>query len=224
MMIGLEASNALPPLFSLSTKEKTPTYTHFGNRGQGPEEFIWPHSIQYIDENTFGVYDGMLKVYREITVLRNGSLVRIVGQSTISSRLFSVIKTAYNQYVGLSEGENLMVLMDSTGREIASFFEYPFQNENEHAIKNHMRAMAYQGYIVANPQKTKFVYAASVGEIIHFYGIQKDKISLIDKIEEIYPSYKPIENELFRGSMRDWTNMVGSLSCGNRPVYIRAVL
>jgi hypothetical protein len=220
-MAGIEESGSLPPFFFLSEKEHAHTYTHFGRRGQGPDEFIRPYPIQYLDDDVFGVYELMLKTYREVTVPRNGSPARTAGQVTLSSRPFSAIKTACNQYAGLSTREGLLVLMDSAGKEIASFFEYPWQNEDEHAIKNHLRAMAYQGTLAANPQKTKCVYAALAGEIIHFYSIQKDQILLVNKIEKTYPLYKPEDNGTSYSSMMDWDNTVGyiSLAATDRFVY-----
>jgi hypothetical protein len=218
---GIEESGSMPPFFSLSAKEKMHTYIHFGNRGQGPEEFIHPSLIQYLDKNVFGAYDLVTKTYGEVAIPRNTSSVRTFARTVLSSHPFAAIKTAYGQYVGLSTKEGLLVLMDSAGREIAPFFEYPCRNEDERAVKNYLRAMAYQGTLVASPQKTKCVYAALDGEIIHFYSIRKDSIILIDKIEKTYPRYKPEDNGMSYSSMMDWGNTVGyiSLAVTDRFIY-----
>jgi hypothetical protein len=136
---------------------------------------------------------------------------------TFESHPFQVIKTAYDQYVGLSTNEGLLILTDSTGKEYTTFFEYPCRDKNEQAIENHTRAMAYQGIFAANPQKTRCVYASLNGEIIHFYDIQKDNISLIHKIENIYPSYKHENNAV----VTNVKNSVGyiSLSATDQFVY-----
>jgi hypothetical protein len=222
-IIGIEESGPLPPFFLLSTNGKTPTYMHFGNRGQGPEEFIHPYPIQYLDENTFGVYDLMLKMYKEVTVPTEAAPSRTTGQITLESRPFSAIKTAYNQYAGLSTKEGLFVLTDSTGKEIHTFFEYPYRNNDEHAVKNHLRGMAYQGTIAANPQKTKCVYASLAGEIIHFYDIRKDDILLISKTEKTYPLYKPEDKGTSYASMLDWENTVGYISVAATEQFVYAL-
>lgn len=51
MIIGMEASHSLPPFFCLKPDETSPFFYHFGNRGQGPNNFLHPFSIQLIHDN-----------------------------------------------------------------------------------------------------------------------------------------------------------------------------
>jgi hypothetical protein len=113
--------------------------------------------------------------------------------------------------------------MDSTGREITSFFEYPFRDADEHAVKNHLRAMAYQGTIALNPQGTKCAYTPMSGEIIHFYGIRKDEITLVSKTEKTYPLYKPTDDGASPRSMMDWNNLRGYISLAATDQYVYAL-
>ena len=47
--------------------------TRFGTRGQGPNEFISPVSLEYLNNTTFGSYDIMSKKYNEIKLLSNSN-------------------------------------------------------------------------------------------------------------------------------------------------------
>jgi hypothetical protein len=217
-IVGIEEAAPLSPFFNITIQEGNHILAHFGNRGQGPEDFIRPYPIQYINEDTFGAYDFASKAYKEVAIPKeNTGFIQINNHVTFESHPFQVIKTAYNQYAGLSSNEGLIVLMDSTGKECAAFFEYPYRDKNEQAVENHTRSMAYQGIFAANPQKTKCVYASLNGEIIHFYDIQKGNISLIHKTENRYPSYKH-ENDAVVTNVK---NIVGyiSLSATNQFVY-----
>jgi hypothetical protein len=220
-IVGIEEAGALAPFFSIDIQEGKPILTHFGNRGQGPEDFIRPYPLQYINEDVFGAYDITSKTYKEITLPKGGAgePAHITSHITFESQPFQVLKTAYGQYAGLSAGEGLIVLMDSTGKEQATFFAYPYRDNDEQAIENRLRAMAYQGVFAANPQKTKCVYASLNGEIIHFYDIQKDKISLIRKTENRYPSYKN-ENDMVVTNVK---NKVGYISLSATGQFIYAL-
>jgi hypothetical protein len=220
-IVGIEEAGSLQPFYNIDIQEGIQEHivTHFGNRGQGPEDFIRPYPIQYINEDVFGAYDISSQTYKEIAIPKGGVEypTHIINYVTFESQPFQVIKTAYNQYVGLSADENLIILMDSVGKKQATFFEYPYRDKNEQAIDPHLRAMAYQGIFAANPGKTQCVYASLDGEIIHFYNIQKDNISLIRKIENVYPSYKCENNAV----VINVKNRVGyiSLSATDQFVY-----
>jgi hypothetical protein len=220
-IVGIEEAGSLQPFFNIDIQKENQShiFTRFGNRGQGPEDFIRPYPIQYINEDVFGTYDITSKTYKEITIPKAdvGEPAHVTNFITFESQPFQVIKTAYDQYAGLSADEGLIILMDSVGKKHATFFEYPYRDKNEQAIENHLRAMAYQGILAANPGKTKFVYASFGGEIIHFYNIQKDNISLIRKIENVYPSYK-YENNAVVTNVKNREGYI-SLSATDQFIY-----
>ncbi|MDR1897034.1 MAG: TolB-like 6-bladed beta-propeller domain-containing protein [Prevotellaceae bacterium] len=223
-IVGIEESGSLSPFFAITTNGESHSLTHFGNRGQGPDDFVHPYPIQYIDEDVFGVYDMMLKQFKEVSVPQKEDAIVTRNNVSLASQPAKAIKTAYNQYLGLSFQEGLFILMDEKGEELSTFFEYPYRNKDEKAIKNPIRAMAYQGIIAANPQKTKCVYASLNGEIIHFYDIRKDRISLIHKIEKQYPAFKPEDNGSGNYSaMASWDNTVGYISIAATDKHVYAL-
>jgi WD40 repeat protein len=218
-IIGIEEASSLAPLYKIdTTKNKR---IAFGVRGQGPDDFLHPYPLQYISEDIFGVYDMLMNTYKEIIIPKqDDETVRIVSNVKMEKRPYRVMKTAYNQYLGLSGTEGLFCLMDETGREIRVFFEYPCRNEDERSIKNHIRATAYQGILASDPDGKKCVYAPLDGEIIHFYEIRKDDVQVIKKIEKVFPTYSPDENG---GSMANKENVVGYISVTATGNYVYAL-
>ena len=192
-IIGVDISqgSSIPPFYCLRPDSKSLSFYDFGSKGQGPNEFIDPYSLQRIGNNVLGANDVRSRTYCEFTIPLKGEEIRIdkrVKFDVFSSR---AIKTAFNQYIVLvGAGESMFLLADSTGKTVDTFFEYPYRNTDERErYSNRVRFFAYQGSLAANPSKTRFAYSANNGDIIHFYNIENNNIQLIAKIENEYPLY-----------------------------------
>jgi len=185
---GIEMHRTQPPFFRLPGGASAEgSLSFFGSRGRGPNEFLMPYSIQHIAGRTVGVLDAMLNEYHEFDLPRGDELPTITKSVKFKSRSSRVLKTAFDQYIGLTFGERMFALLDSDGSTVDTFFEYPYEDAGERRIVS--RAYAYQGSMAANPSKTRFVYTPFNGEIIHFYSIEKDRLNVIEKIEKEYPIY-----------------------------------
>ena len=171
----------------------------------------------------FGAYDAPSKVYKEISIPNDSGSIYIKKTINFETQSYRVIKTAFNQFIGLSGQDELFVLMNDSGKVINTFFEYPYSSPYEQSIPNRIRSMAYQGFLVANPQKTKCIYASMDGEIIHFYDIKKNHISLIRKIEKVYPKYNPETKGESYSTAGNWENLVGYISVTASDKYIYAL-
>jgi hypothetical protein len=168
----------------------------FGKKGQGPDEFIHPFSLQYLNDDLIASYDMFSRQFSEITLNPHAIRLKVKTLSFTSMMNFKIIKTAYGQYIGIGAyPDGMFQLYDSLGHEIKSFFEYPYRDADEKKIKNPVRAMAYQGKVSANLSGTKFAYAASYADIIHFYNIMENDIQLIQKIEARFCEYVPDERD-----------------------------
>jgi hypothetical protein len=169
-------------------------FYRFGQKGQGPDELIHPMSVQYLNDNLIGCYDVSAREFCEIVLNPNPEHLKSKKKSFTSDVNFSILKTRYNQYVGMGpHPDEMFVLYDSLGHKIKSFFEFPFRDADERRIKNPLRAMAYQGRTAVNPSGTKLVYAASYADVIHFYTITDNDIQLIKKRENRFCEYIPEE-------------------------------
>ncbi len=173
---------------------KSDSLFRFGIRGQGPKEFIYPYTLQTIDEHHFCTYDlnSRAVIQFEVNGHINMQEKRIVSKNVMS---FDYKKIDQNSYLGFGPyKEGMFVISDSLGRVKESFFEYPYKDKDEKSIKNYLRSMAYQGIVNFNPAGNKFVYTPTWADIIHLYKISNDSIEVITKIENTYPIYKVEES------------------------------
>ena len=212
VIIGTELSQSLPPFYCLVQNEGKHTFYRFGNRGQGPNDFIHPFSIQNIQSGYVGVMDMSSRAYSEFYFPKENEEINIEKKINFGHQLFRIIKTAYNNYIGLSMQEGLFVMTDSIGESIRSFFEYPYSSKSERQLNNRYRSFAYQGNLSTNTSKTKCVYSSFSGEIIHFYNIEKDDIIPIVKIEKEYPIYQNDSDENNTGIIVGEQSVLGYVS------------
>jgi hypothetical protein len=193
-LIGLEESASFPAFYQVKNIKGDYILSRFVNRGQGPDEVLHPLNLQYINEDTMGVYDFMNMSYYHVPVLRNNGSIHIRKCASFDTRYYRVMKTAYEQYIALSATDGLFSLLDAGGKRMDTFFEYPYKNKDEKNIANSIRALAYQGTMATSPDATKCVYAPFNGDIIHFYAMKKDDIRLISKTENNFPDYVIIDD------------------------------
>ena len=193
VIIGVEMNPSLQPFFCLEPDKSK--FFFFGDKGRGPNEFLLPYSIQYVDSQTIGVFDMMSNTFSEFTPPSENEVLNVEKATKLQTGQTRIVKTAFNQYLNLSLSPNgeMFSLADSIGTPIKTFFECPYQNSTERKYKS--RSYAYQGTLAANPSKTKFAYTSFRGEIIHFYTIEDSNIDVIAKIENEYPLYKDSGDE-----------------------------
>jgi hypothetical protein len=190
-IVGLDTAG---DYFFYRQKVNQPEAFHlFGKRGQGPDEFIFPFSLQYLSDDLLGVYDAQTKQFSEVALNQpEHPETKRISFSLMMN--FKVLKTQWNQYIGMGAYPDCMYMMfDSSGLQVKPFFEYPYKDSDEKHIGNPVRSMAYQGKMVANPSATRFAYASSYADIIHFYRISFGDIQLIQKIENRFCDYVPEE-------------------------------
>jgi hypothetical protein len=192
-IVGIDMSPSMQPFFCLKSNDSQNPFYYFGNRGRGPNEFLMPYSIQYINNQTVGVLDVRSGGYFEFKIPTENEGLAIDKKNFFQMPMTRIVKTAFNQYIGLSLGEKMFLLADSTGISINTFFEYPYKDKRERQLTN--RSNAYQGTLAINPSKNKFVYSSFNGKIIHFYKIENNNIKLISKIEDEYPLYQKRNDE-----------------------------
>lgn len=195
----------------------------FGSRGNGPNEFISPLTLQYIDKNHFGSFDFNLGEYTRFKI--NNKNINIERRYKVInneiSASFDFKQISNNSYLGFGPyKEDMYIILDSLANLKSSFFEIPYKDKDEKSIANNVRAMAYQGRLNLNPTRNKFIYTSIWGDIIHIYNISNDKIDIITKIENIYPSYIPQQDEYGYSAPLYSSNIVGCISSTTTEKYI----
>ena len=127
-IVGID--NVAPTCFYLLNIDSSSyAICNFGNKGQGPNDFISPFSLQLIDEVTLGSYDISLRRFFEFSVFQNCSQYDMLKTTIfLDAPSYIIFKTAYNQYIGIGTYENEMfIIFDSEGEKINSFYEFPFK-------------------------------------------------------------------------------------------------
>ena len=199
------------------------TLQRFGTKGQGANEFLYPGSLQYVDENTIGIYDGRLRKYTEIDC-QSGFNLSMRSPNLGERFSFYAKKLPDGQYIGIGPyDDGMFTLFNSSGVAQKCFYEYPYHDVDEKTIKNVLRAMAYQGTFVSNPSKDKLAFSVSNGEILHFYQWKDDNLQIIRKIENRYPNYKPDEIGGGFSAIMSKENVYGYISLYATDQYVYAL-
>jgi hypothetical protein len=194
-IIGIDAQHFYKSFFVQNIAD-TSSFFYFGDKGQGPGEFIYPFSIQFVDDSSLFVYDWISKRSNRVNIDFESGRTRVTGRLLDEKLCFSVVSTAAEQYLGIGAfTDGMFILLDSTGVRSGMFFEYPYRNQSEKNISNPVRAMAYQGRVKTNTSRTKLVYAAAYADILYFCDIERKDLRIIKKIENRFCKYMPEENE-----------------------------
>lgn len=214
--------NSQNPFFYINPNDATDFRT-FGAKGQGPDEFLYPTTLQYIGPNKimcFNAYPSSV-IELDIDEIIKGDKFRKTNEINLENIVGYSLATNYNQYVGMGLYDDCMIMLyDSTGRISGRFFEFPNKDEKEQLVSNRVKFMAYQGPFVTNPSKTKVVYAVTSADIIHFYDVSADDIKIIKKHEGSYPDYTPYEEGTSVGATQNATSNLWYISAAATDQFV----
>lgn len=194
----------------------------FGTRGQGPNEFIYPYTLQHLNDTSFAAFDLNAKKFC-LFHLENNTINVTEQYSVINAKSllsFDFKKISNNSYLGFGPyPQEMFIIIDTLGKVKRSFFEFPYKDKNEKKIKNDLRAMAYQGLVNFNISNNKLLYAPTFGDIIHVYQIDQDNMRIVYKQENSYPVYKTEENADSYSAPLSVSNVGGYISSSTTSKY-----
>lgn len=187
-IVGIET--ALDSCFFMINLKNDSLY-RFGNRGQAPSEFLFPYTLQYLDKKHFGVFDIYKNNYSLFCIADEIHLEKqynIMNNNLFGS--FDLKKVGKNCLLGFgSYPKEMFLLMDTLGHSKNSYFEFPYRDKDEKSIKNNLRGMAYQCALASNTANNRLAFAPHFSEILHFYEIKNDSLTVLYKYEAKYPQY-----------------------------------
>ena len=191
-----------------------------GRIGQGPNEFTTISSLSPYDDG-FGMYDPNLKKYYKVSYTND--TVKIESLFKVDSLMpLNIHPISNNRYIstGIFKGSKFC-LIGSDGKIISRIEEWPYRDENEKKVSNHIKAQAYMSNILVNPSKDRFVSYSATADILSFYKVKTDSLELVHEHINSYPDYDYFNNpKSFRGTFKKSPFAYLSSSCTDRYAFI----
>ena len=170
---------------------RTGTCTDLIRKGRGPNEYL-DLAITDIEPETGKFHAISRMTSKSIAFSADGTPI---ATTTLETRFLNTISlgryiVSYGNY--FADDGLLFQLSDSTGRTIGRFGPFP---DDGMPYEHQYKTMAYQGTMVANPQRSRFAYLMDFGNVFDIYEITDDgSASLIFSIHEDTPVYEPQQN------------------------------
>ena len=168
----------------------------YGQRGQGPEDFIHPASLNPYGRNALCCYD---QGTRRLKVIERDSLTHRLRNSTLLTCNgpwnFDVIPFGEGRFVvqGCIQ-DSLFAVIDGDGEPVCLAGEYPYRDVTERSLNPHFRAMAYQGPFRITPSG-KMAFATASSKIMYIYRLEQDRLQPVNIQAEWYSDYMPESNK-----------------------------
>lgn len=165
----------------------------FGNRGQGPDDFLFPTSLKGNTPHEVSFWDVNRKRYSSMSIALKDSVMEPTHIFSYKDSLFHYeIFPIYNhQFVAAGIYENYrLVLLDEQGRFKQGYGKCPSRDSQEESLSGTLRSEVYQGRLAVSPSGKKVVHALLRADILSFYEVtsQGDLQLVADNIRS-YPSY-----------------------------------
>ena len=151
------------------------------HRGRGPGEYLYLR-IQQIDPRGNFLAIGALKG-NVLYFTPSGEQRETVR---IKSSAFNVVDLG-ERLVSYGSDSSMYRLWDRTGNLLADFGTYP----DEKPCEGQYKKMAYQGKLLANPERNRFAFLCSSANVFEIYEIGRDDTPRpIFSIRESLPEYR----------------------------------
>lgn len=191
-----------------------------GRIGQGPNEFTTISSLNSYGDD-FGMYDPNLRKYYKVLCNNDSVIFELLFKvdSIIPLNIHSISNNRYISTGIYKEGK--FCLTDSNGKVVSMIEEWPYRDEAERKVSNHIKAQAYMSNIVVNPSKDRILSYSATADILSFYEIKGHDLGLIKEIVESYPEYDYRNNpNSFRGTDRRTPLTYLSAACTDDYVFL----
>mgnify|MGYP003295479218 CR=1 FL=1 len=164
----------------------------YGVKGQGPDEFVYPSSLNSQGNLQMACFDNGK---REVRMLHLNLAENEMGFSslvkTTGSIKFDIVPLSKSRFVLNGEINGAMFALLNENGEVMSLSDgYPYKDDAESLIPSRFRALAYQGTLRVN-SNAYFAYAIRGAKQLHLYQVESDEIKKIGEVIEGYGHYTP---------------------------------
>lgn len=175
--------NSFFTVYSINNNNIQELYS-FGEKGEGPEDFIFPTSLRIYDKYVH-FYDKALSKY--ITIESLDSL-KIQTKNVQSLGFNNLIKLTNGDFLGDGFFSDVRFKLIQKEDTISLKIPYPSEDKTKESVQT---GLAYQGDINRNPKRDQIVYTSSYGDIIEIYKSTNNGIEQIFSQQLQYPLYTP---------------------------------
>ena len=165
----------------------------FGNRGQGPNDFLFPTSLYKKSDNELSFWDVNRKRYSSMSVSLKDSEADFKHHFNIRDSLFhyEIFPIVENQYVASGMYEDYrLVILNEQGHFKKGYGKCPSRDSREEKISGILRSEVYQGRMAVSSSGKRLVHALLRADIISFYEVKTEgDLSLITEYTNSYPEY-----------------------------------
>lgn len=202
-------------IFTLIDLKDDNSVFRFGRKGEGSDEFLQVFSLCNLNSDSLiGVYDVFKHTLSEMNLRRvKEGIIHFPVVAKDSLMSINIRPTKYGTYLGLGFYENNMISLMGSCIDSRYFFEYPYQDDQEKAISNRLRGMAYQGTLCSNKSLDKFMYAVRSAPIFMLYSVRDDTVDETYKWIGGYPIYKTEDTDTSRSA---------PMSAENKQAFVNA--
>ena len=207
-------------LWCIDTEKRS--YQKLGRIGQGPGEFLALNNF-YKHKGGLGFYDHYLSLLTDIVFDAEG-IAHLEKNLKASTWDFRLLPTTWGTHIAYGPYEKgRFRLLDSNGQLIKMLGEQPYRDEDERAIPELARAMAYQGEIETSPSGHRLVNAILMTPMISFYELTRDTVRLLKTDVECWPTYIPELNGDFYAAAMSRHNKWGYIDLSVTARYVYAL-
>lgn len=191
-----------------------------GRTGQGPNEFTAISSL-VSTERGFAMYDPNKRKYYDVH-LKN-ELVVITPLYVINGLApLDILPLSKNRYLSTGIYKTSKFCISDANGEIISFMgNWPYRDEKENKVSNHIKAQAYMSKIAVSPSKENVVSYSMTADLLSFYKVENDSLILLKESVRSFPEYDYMNNATsFRGTYRGAPIAYLAGSTTNKYVYV----
>jgi len=192
LVINNDDEKTYMTIFNIKSKMFTNSFIKHGN---GPKEmFSPPQSTQILAGNKLSYLDAQSQTLYQADYSQPDNVQIAQKLNLIKGANFTMglIPMAYDYYIGIGFFEaGRYAVIDKKGKNVSYNFDYP--KDDSQPGTNAQKAMAFQGGLIANPNRTKFFFYGMTSEILEIMQLEKN--GSLTKIKDIHydlAKYKPL--------------------------------
>ena len=202
-------------MYSVFQKRNMNRIFSFGNKGDGPTDYIFPESLKS-NATGFYIFDRSLGKINELLLFPDRKPIHSYAKRSASFiGLNNLIQTNDSSYVALSYSNDYRYVVVKNDSLFPSLIDYPNDGIMSSKVQ---KSLSYQGRLLKHPCDDKFVFVSFYGRIMEILRLTESKeLDIIFSSYKIFPQYIPKDGG---GANITDNNITGVLTASVSEQYI----